>query len=72
MRCQWHVNECDAQATQVCDVPIVGDSMCFCDAHVAASTATGWYPLTLERAAQEERVEENTRNAIASIRFGRR
>ena len=71
MKCQWHRNECPDDATQVCDVPVVGDSMCFCDTHAGKSPDLDWYPLTPERAIQEEEADRATRKAIASIRVRR-
>ena len=70
MRCQWNMygeDACHNEATQVADVPIVGDSICFCDDHVAQSSNSKWYPLTPERAAEEEKAEKDTWEAIRQI-----
>ena len=60
---------CGKDATQVRDVPIVGDSLRFCDDCVAKEKAEfgkdfGWMVLTPEREAEEVRGDAATRKLI--------
>lgn len=57
LKCQWHMDECDREAHWACDVPIIGETVCFCHEHMIECGDDGWYPLTPEQAAQEEKAE---------------
>lgn len=72
MRCQWHSygsDWCPNAATQVEDVPIIGDSCCFCDDCAKKCPGGNWYPLTPERAIEEEQAEKDTMEAIRNIKW---
>lgn len=73
MRCQKGMyNEairCPNEATQVCDVPVIGESVCYCDDHVKAEPTgvNDWYALTPERAIEEEKADETTKQVIRDM-----
>jgi hypothetical protein len=62
-------DRCPDEATQVADVPVIGESICFCDKHVEGSPGSKWYPLTAERAKEEEESEGSIRKMLQDFRL---